>query len=303
MGVYYFLWAYLIRILTPEDENLYNFSAFLTFAFITLAIPIQFKQKIITLGWAVEAAVLLLIGFKVKRESLKAFGLFVFGMAVWRLFIIDSSYAPNALSIFNRTFAIFAFIIVLAYAIAGGIKFLNQAELEEKNEEKVISAKQMVALFIILANFLTVFIGSREIGQYFDREIEKIKIEDSTARQESLKYNSSLGKDNYGGNYDYGYSQSNEKIRRLQNKSSVTLSIFWLVYGIILMAIGIVGKYKGLRVGGMILLLLAIFKLFFYDLWSLGTLYRIISSISLGVVLLGISFSYQKYKDKIREII
>ncbi|MFH1564565.1 MAG: DUF2339 domain-containing protein [bacterium] len=57
------------------------------------------------------------------------------------------------------------------------------------------------------------------------------------------------------------------------------------------------------RLGGIGLLSLAILKLFFYDLWGLGTLYRIISSISLGVALLSISFAYQKYKDKIKEII
>ncbi|MCK5320249.1 DUF2339 domain-containing protein, partial [Candidatus Parcubacteria bacterium] len=51
------------------------------------------------------------------------------------------------------------------------------------------------------------------------------------------------------------------------------------------------------------LLSVAILKLFFYDLWSLGQLYRIIASISLGMVLLGISFLYQKYKHVFNEII
>jgi uncharacterized membrane protein len=64
-----------------------------------------------------------------------------------------------------------------------------------------------------------------------------------------------------------------------------------------------VGRYKLVRLGAMLLLSLAILKLFFYDLWSLGTLYRIISSICLGLALLGISFGYNKYRDKIKDLI
>ncbi|GEM_PF-3850387 len=58
-----------------------------------------------------------------------------------------------------------------------------------------------------------------------------------------------------------------------------------------------------MRLGGIALLGIAISKILLYDLWSLGTLYRIISSISSGTVFLVISYNYQKYKDKIREIV
>jgi len=109
----------------------------------------------------------------------------------------------------------------------------------------------------------------------------------------------------YNANYysSDAYRLDEEKISKLENKSSIALSIFWIIYSIILLAVGIVGKYKSVRLGGLMLLLLAILKLFFVDLWSLGTLYRIISSISLGIVLLAISFVYQKYRDALREII
>ncbi|MFA6422681.1 MAG: DUF2339 domain-containing protein [Candidatus Buchananbacteria bacterium] len=85
--------------------------------------------------------------------------------------------------------------------------------------------------------------------------------------------------------------------------ASIVLSIWWLVYSIIIIVIGFVGKFKKLRLGGLMLLSLAILKLFFYDLWNLGQLYRIISSIVLGLVLLLVSFGYQKYKHIIKDLI
>jgi uncharacterized membrane protein len=42
-----------------------------------------------------------------------------------------------------------------------------------------------------------------------------------------------------------------------------------------------------------------ILKIFIYDLSFLETLYRIFSFIGLGVILLAVSYLYQKYKDVI----
>jgi uncharacterized membrane protein len=102
---------------------------------------------------------------------------------------------------------------------------------------------------------------------------------------------------------DDGYRNTWEIRRQLENKSSISLSIFWIIYAIILLAVGVLLRSRGVRIGGLVLLLFAILKLFFYDLWSLGTLYRIISSMTLGVVLLTVSYAYNKYKNKIKEII
>ncbi len=81
---------------------------------------------------------------------------------------------------------------------------------------------------------------------------------------------------------------------------SVAMSFWWIVYSIIILAIGFGGKMKKLRLGGLSLLSIAILKLFFVDLWDLGVPYRIVSSIVLGGSLLLISFVYQKYKDLIK---
>jgi uncharacterized membrane protein len=73
MAIYYFLWAYLVRAITPDDENLYSFLAFLTVGFITLAIPLQFEGKIISIGWAIEAVIMIILGIKTEKVAFKAF--------------------------------------------------------------------------------------------------------------------------------------------------------------------------------------------------------------------------------------
>jgi len=79
------------------------------------------------------------------------------------------------------------------------------------------------------------------------------------------------------------------------------LSILWGVYALLLVAIGIRKSKAYLRIGGMVLFGITLIKLFFYDIASLNTISKTIVFVSLGILLLIISFLYTKYKDKISE--
>ena len=80
------------------------------------------------------------------------------------------------------------------------------------------------------------------------------------------------------------------------------LSVFWALYAVALMVIGIFTRHRFLRLWGMMFFFVTAFKVFI-DLWQLGKLYRIVSSITFGVIALIISFIYAKYKDKLKELI
>lgn len=69
--------------------------------------------------------------------------------------------------------------------------------------------------------------------------------------------------------------------------------------GTLILAVGFMAKKKILRLIGMVVLLVAILRIFIIDLSFLETIYRIISFVVLGAILMGISFIYTKYKDKI----
>ncbi|APQ16371.1 DUF2339 domain-containing protein [Maribacter hydrothermalis] len=76
----------------------------------------------------------------------------------------------------------------------------------------------------------------------------------------------------------------------------LALSILWGVYALLLIGLGIWKKKKHLRIGAIVLFSITLVKLFFYDISSLNTISKTIVFVSLGVLLLIISFLYNKYK-------
>lgn len=79
------------------------------------------------------------------------------------------------------------------------------------------------------------------------------------------------------------------------------LSILWGVYALLLISLGIWKRKQYLRIGAIALFGLTLLKLFFYDIIHLTTIAKTIVFVSLGVLLLIISFLYNKYKANITD--
>lgn len=77
------------------------------------------------------------------------------------------------------------------------------------------------------------------------------------------------------------------------------LSILWGIYALFAIVIGIWKQKQYLRIGAIGLFGITLVKLFIYDIAHLSTLSKTIVFVSLGVLLLIISFLYNKYKSKI----
>ena len=73
------------------------------------------------------------------------------------------------------------------------------------------------------------------------------------------------------------------------------LSLLWSIYGFGLIIFGIWKRLKHLRVMAFIIFGLTLFKLFFYDIAHQSTISKTIVMISLGAVLLIVSFLYNRY--------
>jgi len=71
-------------------------------------------------------------------------------------------------------------------------------------------------------------------------------------------------------------------------------SALWMAYGGMLIAVGFVRRSAILRWQALILIGLTICKVFIYDLSELSGPQRVLSLIGLGILLMGISFVYQK---------
>lgn len=87
----------------------------------------------------------------------------------------------------------------------------------------------------------------------------------------------------------------------LTNQKNLSLSTWWIIYAIVLIGLSTVAAMKPLRKLGLFLIGLTIVKVFLYDVQSLDTVYRIVSFVSLGAILLVFSFIYQHNKEKIKD--
>ena len=89
------------------------------------------------------------------------------------------------------------------------------------------------------------------------------------------------------------------KLNQFAQFDKLGLSIFWGIYSLLLIGLGIFRKKQHLRIGAIVLFGITLIKLFFYDIADLSTMSKTIVFISLGILLLIISFLYNKYKNSI----
>jgi hypothetical protein len=76
----------------------------------------------------------------------------------------------------------------------------------------------------------------------------------------------------------------------------------WGLQGTALLLTGFIARERALRLAGLFVLFVCILKLFLYDLRELEALARILSFVVLGLVLLGVSWTYTRYKEQIRRL-
>lgn len=84
-----------------------------------------------------------------------------------------------------------------------------------------------------------------------------------------------------------------------ENSYKLGLSLLWGIYAFVLIYWGIRRKNQALRISAMALFGFTLTKLFLYDIAHLNTLAKTIVFVSLGIMLLIISFLYNKFKDQI----
>ena len=84
-----------------------------------------------------------------------------------------------------------------------------------------------------------------------------------------------------------------------RNQKQLSISASLMLYSIVLMLYGIWRSRQPIRLTAMALFGIVIIKIFIYDLSFLPTLYRMVSFIGLGVLLLSVSYLYQRFKHMI----
>ena len=85
--------------------------------------------------------------------------------------------------------------------------------------------------------------------------------------------------------------------------SAFGVSLLWTIYGAAIVVLGMARSYPALRKLGLAVFGLAVLKVFLVDMASVGGAWRILSFVTLGAILVGISWLYHRYGERIRAFI
>jgi uncharacterized membrane protein len=224
------------------------------------------KQFVLSAVWTIYGTVALLIGIKRGTRALRIGALLLLACTTVKILLVDLSYydARWHSLILNQTFAAFA---LLVYAFAWSARSYSRARTVGETERATL-----VPVLVAGANLLALVALSAEALGYYAAK-------------------ASSGDLAAGARIDLRLAQQ------------LSLSVVWTIYGGAMLAVGIARRSKLLRIMALLLLSLTIFKVFLFDLSELQKLYRIISFIVLGAILLAVSFLYQRYRQQIAELI
>lgn len=80
--------------------------------------------------------------------------------------------------------------------------------------------------------------------------------------------------------------------------SAIAYTVGWTVFGGVLLLVGLGKKTNGAARAGTVLICVALLKLFASDIWALGGLYRVFGLFGVAIVLMLVSFAYQRFKHQ-----
>ena len=229
----------------------------LAMGFVTVAIPIRLDAHWVTMGWFVEAAMLLWVADRIHSELLNAFVLGALVLGVGRLLLIDNFYITTP--IFNTRMVTYA----TAIAVLGGVAWFGSRRKDEAG--RIVAKSSVVAL-----NALALIAFSREVSDYYRQQMTSPRPQD--------QWNPSAWADWH----------------HLKIARDFTYSALWMSYGAMLMILGFWRRSAFVRWQALALIAFTIGKVFLYDVSEMDRGYRIVSFIVLGVLLLAISFVYQR---------
>jgi uncharacterized membrane protein len=95
---------------------------------------------------------------------------------------------------------------------------------------------------------------------------------------------------------DLGWAVRTSTPQNLLSVETVSISILFAIYAVLLISIGVATRTAINRIAGLGLMGFVVVKLYLFDVWQLGRVYRISAFVALGVLLLGTSFLYSHFR-------
>ncbi|MEM7035987.1 MAG: DUF2339 domain-containing protein [Bacteroidota bacterium] len=386
MAVFHFAFIFPVRKMLKEDKNLHLLLIGMVLTFLTLAIPIQLEGSFITLFWAAEAVVLLVLAQRSEIELLRKAAQLVTALSlvglVWDWALLYAQQWPSGRTpIVNGAFVTSMFtaaMLLVQHLVykreAGGHKesaFLSQLYqtallpvlyigiLIEMMDQMTLHSNAMmlgVAVTAYTALFLSAMMGwaLNDRREGFGNTVMLLSglgfivflaVHFSVFVDFRNMYINGVGAANFGMHFlmvpplflllglVFVHLRRHTDLRSeagkivlwalsivfivlcsleldnllvmagvsLKNAHKVGYPILWGCIGFVMIFLGMKHKLLQLRIAGLALFSLILLKLFVYDIRNVSTGGKIAAFISLGILLLVISFLYQRLKKLLFE--
>ena len=246
--------------------------ASIAFTLIAIAAALAFDGAWVTMAWAAEGAAVVWLGLRERRAWLHAGGLSLLSIAAVRLLDLQFSPPPIGQWVFvNQRAACSAFVIALLYVLAS----LNRRHAVPTPESRIpkpelripifalrVPTPDIRAILLVAANVLTLSWLTSEITAFW-------QLRELVGRSSALSRSGHLARE-------------------------VMLSITWSAYATLSIVVGLRRQYAPIRYFAIAVFGITILKVFMVDLAALERIYRVLSIIGLGVLLLMSSYLYQR---------
>ncbi len=289
LGIFHFMVYMMLRVVNKTSDGVITLTHFvISILLITVAIPLQFDGPLVTMIWFFEGVVLsflsVLPDFKNKPIMyVLGFGSIIAGIAHMIMFGDYKTVLETGQILLNQSyivwFGVFALINLVAYI------WYNTVQDSQDVKFKTDIAKAAFAL-ILVGQVLFVALTSFEINNYGRYRIDVVNKEINQQVQLDRK----LSPDNYG--YDTTkYETEYAEISSIAKQTTFMQIVLFILMTIIYFVIGLVKKNKVVRNMGIVTLVITSVLLVTLT-WELGAVYRIITFVGFGILLLIVSYLY-----------
>ena len=226
----------------------------LAFALTSVAIAILFHAAGMVIGWAAEGAAAIWLGLRERRAWLRAGGAVLLAASIVALIALQFEPPYFGQVIFVNRRALAGMFVVLVLSCLAALYRRWPSETDRELHPRDV--------LLVTANALALLVLTCEISAFW------------TLREPSLA--------------------SGELARDARLLRQAMISMTWAIYAAGLIVAGLRRHYAPIRYFGIVVFAATILKVFMIDLASLDRIYRVVSVIGLGVLLLITSYLYQR---------
>ena len=225
--------------------------------FLTVALPLKTHGRWLTIGWLVQGAALLWVSQRAALPLLRKLAVLCLVIGIAALVLIDPRTSLTPL--LNQRFATYCVAIAVFAEIAWWARSLPHDGDHE--QLPAVQWSSIAAAAALLVNGLILLAVSREIHNYW---------------------------------WSLRWRGDDAMMRDYRMFAQFTYSAFFMLFGSVLLLLGFARKSAFVRWQALVLVAVTIGKVFTVDISQLSQGYRILSFLGLGVLLLAVSFVYQR---------